>query len=121
MEQRRRDHLLEVRRAERDGLFADDELAGLHRLNADGLVLVVRDSDGHGVDRVVGEQRLERGIRLDAVFLSRGIALGQNVVYAGELHHAGDLLQTLRVPAAHTAVADDGNSYNLGHNVDTPL
>ena len=118
---RRRDHLLKVCGAERDRLLADDELSGLHGLDADGLVLVVRDRDGHGVDRVVCEQRLERGICLDAVCFGGGVALGQDVVHAGKLHNARDLLQALRVPAAHAAVTDDGDSYNFGHNRDTPL
>ena len=110
------DHLFEISGAKRDRLLADGNLARFHNLNANLLVLIVRDCDRYNINGLVGKQLLKRAVCVNTVFLSSLVALRLNIVYTCKLYNTRDFLQSLRVPAAHAAIAHDCYSYYFRHN-----
>ena len=53
------DHLFEISGAKRDRLLADGNLARFHNLNANLLVLIVRNCDRYNINGLVGKQLLK--------------------------------------------------------------
>ena len=86
------DHFFEISGAKRDRLLADGNLARFHNLNANLLVLIVRDCDRYNINGLVGKQLLKRAVCVNPVFFSNLVALRFNIVYACKLYSTRDFL-----------------------------
>ena len=86
------DHLFEISGAKRDRLLTDGNLARFHNLNANLLVLIVRDCDRYNINGLVSKQLLKRAVCVNTVFLSNLVALRLNIVYACKLYNTRDFL-----------------------------
>ena len=112
--------LLKLLRVENNGLFGDNVLARAESLDGDLGVNLIGSRDGNELDLVVRKKLLEGLIRADAVGLCKLDLNGVDVVDTAKVSYV-TFKNISGVPAAHSAVADDGAAcflyvFNFAHN-----
>ena len=117
-------NLLKLLGIKRNRLFADNVLSCLKCGNREGHMQIVRNGNGNYLNRLVGENSLKRIVNEYIVLLSKLAAAFLYIPDTCKLNYVV-FKNFFCVPAAHSAVSDDSDSFfvthrnllnNIGHN-----